>query len=156
MRRASVAIVLLLAACGKQPDAHRFNTVVDSKPSPDGRAVAAQVWAERGAGSPHTSGIVVAARGAEPLDGEPVLIESDDFRPLFYRWTGPDALEVRLPCGGWSALTNHWRRPGASRDVAISYLPPEGCVERKASGSALPPKASQPAEVWMSPHSPTL
>lgn len=153
MRRANaiVAGLLVLAGCGGVLDRHGFTDVVETKPNPDGSLVAALVWEERGEGKAHTSGLVVVAKGADPLKGSPVLLESEDFRALEYRWTGPDALEIRLPCGAWSSLANQWQAPDTKRVVAIDFLPPKGCVA-KPHTTALPPGASQPAALQLSPN----
>ncbi len=139
---------LLLAGCGGAFERHGFTDVVATKSSPDGRLSAALVWEERGAGKPHTSGVVIVAKGADPLTGQAVLLQSEDFRAPEFRWTGPAALEVRLPCGAWSSLANRWQQPDAKRVVAIDFLPPKGCV---AKATALPPDASQPAALQLSP-----
>ncbi|MGI4879605.1 MAG: hypothetical protein ACRYG4_19190 [Janthinobacterium lividum] len=145
-----LAVALLVAGCGGLLDKHGFTDVVETKPSPDGSLVAALVWEERGLGKPHTSGIVVVARGGDPLTGTPVLLESEDYRTLEYRWTAANALEIRLPCGAWSSLANHWRQPGTKRVVEIDFLPPKGCVAKPAT-TTLPPGASQPAALQLSP-----
>ncbi len=147
---AVIAVSLLLAGCGGALDKHGFTDVVETKPSPDGGLVAALVWEERGEGKAHTSGLVVVAKGSDPLGGTPVLLESEDFRSIEYRWTGPDALEIRLPCGAWSSLANQWRQPDSKRVVAIDFLPPKGCVAKPGT-TALPPEASQPAALQLSP-----
>ena len=152
MRNISIVVVAAwLAACQREPQ-HRFTDVVDSKASPDGRIVAAQVWEDHGLGGPHNSGIVVVAKGTDPRDGEPVMLEGEDFRPLVYRWTGPDALEVRLPCGWWTHLANHWQLPRTMRVIDIAFAAPQGCIARTSRTSTLPADASQPKEVWVSPH----
>jgi len=149
MRRGSpIAALLILASC-KPGDQHGFTDVVATKPSPDGTLVAAAVWEERGVGKTHTSGIVVVPKGADPLGGQAVLLQGEDFRSIEFRWTGPDALEIRLPCGSWSSLANHWRQPETKRVVAIDFLPPRGCVAR---ATALPPGATQPAALQLSPN----
>ncbi len=143
----SVAALLVLASC-KPDDPHGFTDVVATKPSPDGALVAAAVWEERGIGKAHTSGIVIVPNGSEPLGGRPVLLEGEDFRNIEFRWTGRNALEIRLPCGRWSSLANHWQDPASRQVVEIDFLPPKGCV---AKAGALPPGATQPAALQLSP-----
>nr|WP_295660679.1 hypothetical protein [Polymorphobacter sp.] len=129
------AIALLLAACGGAAE-HRFTDVVETKPSPDGKVVAASVWEERGPGKPHASAIVVVARGGDARDAAPVLLTSDDFHPIAYSWTGPAALTLRLPCGRWSNLANHAVVGG--RTVTIASTPAQGCYVGPAGTGALP------------------
>ena len=143
-----VALALALAGCGLGGDRHRFTDVVGTKASPDGALVAALVWEERGVGKPHFTGIVVGAKGTDPRDGDAVVLASEDYRAIDYRWTGADALEIGLPCGAWSSLANQWRLPGTARIVAIDFLPPKGCM---AKATALPAGASQPAALMLSP-----
>lgn len=133
-RRGALIGLLAIAACS--PPAHRFTSVVTVKPSPGGTAVAAEVWDERGAGKPHFSGVVVAARGADLRDAEPVLVARDDFHPIAFDWTGPAALTLRLPCGRWSSLANHAIVAGAT--VTIAVTPPRGCYVRHDGTGALP------------------
>lgn len=128
-------IVLLLAACTAQP-AHRFTDVAGTKRSPDGRAVAALVWDEHGPAKPHVTALVVVAAGAEPRDGDPVILTSDDFHPIDFAWVGPTALTLRLPCGRWSNLANHARVGGAT--VTIAVTPARGCYVGPAGTGALP------------------
>ncbi len=127
--------VLLLAACTAQP-AHRFTDVAESKPSPDGRAVAALVWDEHGPAKPHVTGLVVVAAGAEARDGEPVIVTSDDFHPIDFAWTGASALTLRLPCGRWSHLANH--AIVAGNTVTIAFTAARGCYVGPAGTGALP------------------
>jgi hypothetical protein len=151
MTRGGFVVVVsgVLAGCGSASGGHGFTDVVETKPSPDGAVVAASVWEERGEGKPHSSGIVVVAKGADPLASLPILLESEDFRNLAFRWTGANTLEVRLPCGAWSSLTNQWRQPGTKRVVEIGFTAPKGCVAR---ATALPPGATQPAALQLSPN----
>ncbi|QYE35291.1 hypothetical protein KZX46_04670 [Polymorphobacter sp. PAMC 29334] len=146
-----VAVWLLVAGCSGLLDKHGFTDVVETKPSPDGALVAALVWEERGMGKPHTSGIVVVAKGGDPLTGTAVLLQSEDFRNVEYRWTGANALEIRLPCGQWSSLANHWLQPETKRVVEIDFLSPKGCVAKPGT-TALPPGATQPAALQLSPN----
>ena len=148
--RSAIVVCLVLAGCGSR-DAHRFTDVVATKPSPDGKLVAALVWNEHGPGKPHLSAVVIAAKGGELLDGDPVVIASEDYRPLDFRWKESDTLEVRLPCGTWSSLTNRWRMPGTRRAASIDFLPPQRCMAVGA-GTALPVGASQPAAIDFSPN----
>ncbi len=135
MRRQLVP-VLLLAACSPAGPAHRFTDVAVTRPSPDGRVVAVEVWDEHGVGKPHASGLVVVARGDEPRDGAPVVVTSDDFHPLQFGWTGPAALTLRLPCGRWSNLANHAIVGG--RTITIDATPARGCYVDAAGQRALP------------------
>lgn len=128
-------VTLLLAACSAPPG-HRFTDVAEAKRSPDGRAVAALVWDEHGPAAPHVSGIVVVAAGAEPRDGMPVVLTSDDFLPIAFAWTGPAALTLRLPCGRWSNLANHAIVGG--RTVTIAFTPARGCYVDSTGRGALP------------------
>ena len=128
-------IATLLAACAVPP-AHRFTDIVAIKASPDRRAVAALVWDEHGPARPHVSALVVVAAGAEPRDGEPVILTSDDFHPIEFGWTGPAALTLRLPCGRWSALANH--AIVAGRTVTITPEPSRGCYVGRDGTGALP------------------
>jgi|GEM_PF-4315491 len=144
-----LALTLVLAGCGLSGDRHRFTDVVGAKASPDDGVVAALVWEERGVGKPHVTGIVLGAKGTDPRDGDAVLLASEDYRAIDYHWTGPDALDLRLPCGGWSSLANQWRLPGTKRIVAIDFLPPKGCM---AKATALPAGASQSAGLMLSPN----
>ena len=126
--------VLFLAACA--PPAHRFTDVAETKASPDGRAVAALVWDEHGAGKPHVTGLVVVERGDDPRDGAPVILTSDDFLPIAFAWAGPAALTLRLPCGRWSNLANH--AIVDRRTVTVAATPPSGCYVDSAGRRALP------------------
>jgi hypothetical protein len=128
-------LVLLLAACSAAP-AHRFTDVATARASPAGAFVAAEVWDEHGAGKPHATGLVVVARGAEPRDGVPVIVTSDDFHALEFGWTGPAALTLRLPCGRWSNLANH--AIVAGRTVTIAFTRPSGCYVGGDGTGALP------------------
>ncbi len=130
------AILLLLAVAACSAPAHRFTDVAVSRASPDGRLVATEVWDEHGPGKPHATGLVVVARGAEPLDAVPVVLAQDDFHPLGFAWTGPAALTLRLPCGRWSNLANHVVVAG--RTVTIVHLPARGCYVGPAGTGALP------------------
>jgi hypothetical protein len=150
-RKWIAAVALLVAGCGGLLEKHGFTDVVETKLSPDGALVAALVWEERGLGKPHTSGIVVVPKGSDPLTGTPVLLESEDYRTLEYRWTAANALDIRLPCGAWSSLANHWQQPDTRRVVEIDFLPPKGCVAKPGT-TALPPGASQPAALMLSPN----
>lgn len=134
MRQPLVLAAAALAACSPSP--HRFTSVVTVVPSPGGALVAAEVWDERGEGRPHVSGIVVAARAAELRDAEPVLLARDDYHPIAFRWTGPAALTLRLPCGRWSSLANHAVVGG--RTVTIALHPARGCYVDPAGTGALP------------------
>ena len=151
MTRRVFALCLFLAGCGLTGEHHRFTDVVDTKANPGGGLVAALVWDEHGVGGPHTSGIVIVAKGSDPRDGDPVLLASEDFRPLAFRWTAADALEVRLPCGAWSSLTNRWQQPGTRRAVTVAFVPPSGCLAAPGT-TALPAGASQPAGIQVSPN----
>ncbi len=127
--------LLLLAACTPAPS-HRFTAVAVTTPSPDGRAVAALVWDEHGPGKPHISGVVVVARGADPRDGDPVIVTSDDFAPIAVAWDGAAALTLRLPCGRWSSLANH--AIVAGQTITITATPPRGCYVGRDGRGALP------------------
>jgi len=127
--------LLFLAACSTEP-ARRFTAVAATLPSPDARAVAALVWDEHGPKAPHVSGVVVVARGADPRDGVPVVLTSDDFVPIAFGWTGPASLTLRLPCGRWSHLANH--AIVAGRTVTIAFTPSAGCYVGPAGTGALP------------------
>ena len=151
MTRRVFALCLFLAGCGLTGEHHRFTDVVDTKANPGGGLVAALVWDEHGVGGPHTSGIVIVAKDSDPRDGDPVLLASEDFRPLAFRWTAADALEVRLPCGAWSSLTNRWQQPGTRRAVTVAFVPPSGCLAAPGT-TALPAGASQPAGIQVSPN----
>ena len=125
----------VIAACSA-PSAHRFTDVAATKPSPDGRLVAAEVWDEHGPGKPHATGLVVVAAGTEARDAEPVVLAQDDFHPLAFAWTGPAALTLRLPCGRWSHLANHV--VVGERTVTIAHTPAKRCYVGPAGTGALP------------------
>ena len=135
-RSLPILSLALLAACAPAGPAHRFTNVAATMPSPDGRAVAALVWDEHGVGKPHVSGVVVVARGADPRDGVPVILTSDDFVPIVVAWDGAAALTLRLPCGRWSSLANH--AIVAGRTIAIVATPPRGCYVGRDGRGALP------------------
>lgn len=168
-----VVVCLTLVGCKNPRDGHRFTDVVEIKPSPDHALIAVLVWSEHGPGQPHLSAVVLAAKGADPLDGDAVVIASEDYRPLDFRWTGVSALEVRLPCGAWSSLANHWRVRESKRVVTVDFTPPLNCLAASAPlsstapalsamaststtakpirSTALPPGASQPPGIMFSP-----
>ena len=98
----------LLAACAVPP-AHRFTDVVAVKPEPRRPCRrGAGVGRARAGAAARLGGLVVVAAGADPRDGAPVILTSDDFHPIEFaldRPGGADAapavravVEPRQPC----------------------------------------------------------
>ena len=125
MRRFSGFLLFaLLAGCSDQ----KFTDVMTTAKSPDGAITAAYVVEAHGPMAGVFYGITLSPTGSDPRNGEPVLVAGEDDREFVYHWADSETLIVRLPCGWWAYLTNHYQLPGTSRIIDIKYSPPEGCT----------------------------
>ena len=102
-----------------------FTDVIGQQSSPDGSIVASYVVEAHGplADGP-TYGLTVMDKGDDPLRASPILIDDGHARDINYRWLSNNRLEVELPCGWWSGLTNGWQSPASHRMLNIVYTGP--------------------------------
>jgi hypothetical protein len=130
-----IATSLMCAGCGRHID------VIETRPSPDGAIVAAS--------NANSGDFVFEAqynevrlypRGGRLSDGELVLSYGEDESPPKFKWSGPQTLEVQLPCGWWSGLTNHYQLPKTSRIITIVYDDPPSTCPTQMTSSTAPPK----------------
>ncbi len=140
--RLAVAIGLaLLSGCDSRffkTFGHNFTDTLSSKSSPDGAIAAAYVVERRGfVFSPETYGVTLTPTKADPRDGVVVLTEGDDDRPIVYRWKDNKTLVVRLPCGWWADLRDHYQLPRTVRIIDIKYALPVGCTTEMPAESPL-------------------
>jgi hypothetical protein len=120
------------------PSSPEFTDVLEQKASPDGSIVASYVVQNYGPMTGTTFGLTLSGTAGNPLKSDPILVEGEDDRSIQYNWIANDRLEVRLPCGWWGSLTNHYQLRGTSRIVDISYLPPPSECPQRDSGSTAP------------------
>ncbi len=121
------------------PGPPEFTDLLGQKASPDGSIVASFVVQNHGPLTGTTYGLTLSGKQENPLKAEPILVQGEDDRAVQYDWSGSNRLKVRLPCGWWGYLTNHYQLKGTSRIVDIAYLPPSSeCSQNNSGSSALP------------------
>ena len=129
---------LILSGGSDQP----FTDVMSTSKSPDGQITAAFVIEARGPMAGVAYGITLSPTGSDPRDGSIVLREGEDDRELVYRWADNQTLVVRLPCGWWADLTNHYQLPGTSRIIDVKYEPPQGCTPQLPGSVPIDPEGA--------------
>jgi hypothetical protein len=120
---------------------HNFTDVLGIKLSPGGKIRAASVVESRGFAAPTTYGITLSSISENPLDARPVITAGEYRNEIDYKWMDAKTLAIRLPCGWWGNLTNHYQLPNTDEIIDIVFLPPSGC-EAISRSSALPSKAT--------------
>ncbi len=135
---AGSVLAVFLSAASDQP----FTDVMSTSKSPDGQITAAYVIEAHGPMAGVAYGITLSPTGSDPRDGSIVLREGEDDRELVYRWADNQTLVVRLPCGWWADLTNHYQLPGTSRIIDVKYEPPQGCTPQLPGSVPIDPEAA--------------
>ena len=106
---------------------HKFTDLLGTKLSPDGKIMAAFVVESRGFASPTTFAITLSQAPENPLDARPIITEGEYRDDIWYEWSNAKTLTIRLPCGWWANLTNHYQATNSDQIVDIDFLPPKGC-----------------------------
>ncbi|MBV9654231.1 MAG: hypothetical protein JOZ42_06675 [Acetobacteraceae bacterium] len=115
------------------PGPPAFTDLLGQKASPDGSIVASYVVQNHGPMSGTLFGLTLSGRKDDPLKADPILTDGEDDSPAQFEWINDTRLEVRLPCGWWGHLTNHFQLKGTNRIVDIAYLPPPTHCPQKSS-----------------------
>jgi hypothetical protein len=139
MRALVVSFIIALSSivcvgCGRHIDA------IETHPSPDGAIIAASAT---NAGDfvfeAQADEIRLYPRGGKLQDGEVILAYGEDETPPIFKWKTAEFLEIQLPCGWWSDLTNHYQLRGTARIITIFYDPPPTiCPKGLTSSTSLP------------------
>ena len=119
-----VAAAVALGGCSSSDD---FTHLISSKPSRDGKLVAAYVVEDPGLGAGRDLAITLGPKAANPLKSQVVLAWGEDDRPPQYDWLDNGALLIRLPCGMWGDARNSYQLPGSDSITNIYFRPASGC-----------------------------